>query len=101
MAISATPTAQASPRLIAGLGLLVAIAMIAAVLVAQSRAGTASKTGSYRLSDTTMLMQQVRAARSPAPSPATDRFRPGHAGLADSRRPGRETRRRSAPSWAV
>ena len=62
MAISAAPTTQASPRLIAGLGLLVAIAMIAGVLVAQARTGTASEAGSYRLSDTTMLMQQVRAA---------------------------------------
>jgi hypothetical protein len=62
MAISAAPTTHASPRLIAGLGLLVAIAMIAGVLVAQARAGTASETGLYRLSDTTMLMQQVRAA---------------------------------------
>lgn len=62
MVISAAPTTQASPRLIAGLGLLVAVAMIAGVLVAQARAGTASETGSYRLSDTTMLMQQVKAA---------------------------------------
>jgi hypothetical protein len=62
MATSAAPATQASPRLIAGLGLLMAIAMSAAVLVAQSRAGTASESGSYRLSDTTMLMQEVRAA---------------------------------------
>jgi RPA family protein len=68
MAIAAAPTTQASPRLIAGLGLLVAVVMIAGVLVAQARAGTASDTGSYRLSDTTMLMQQVRAAAvAPAP----------------------------------
>ena len=59
MAISTAPTAQASPRLIAGLGL---IAIVAAALVAQARPGTAFETGTYRLSDTTMLMQQVRAA---------------------------------------
>jgi hypothetical protein len=62
MAVTAAPTAQASPRLIAGFGLLVAIAMIAAVLVAQARPGTSTETGSYRLSDTTMLMQRVNAA---------------------------------------
>jgi hypothetical protein len=62
MAISAAPATQASPRLIAGLGLLVAIVMIAGVLVAQARSGIASETGTYRLSDTTMLMQQVKAA---------------------------------------
>jgi hypothetical protein len=62
MAISTAPTAQASPRLIAGLGLIAMLAIVAAALVAQARPGTASETGTYRLSDTTMLMQQVRAA---------------------------------------
>ena len=62
MAISTAPTAQASPRLIAGLGLIAMIAIVAAALVAQARPGTAFETGTYRLSDTTMLMQQVRAA---------------------------------------
>lgn len=65
MAISATPTTQASPRLIAGVWLLAVIVIIAAALVAQARpasAGLASEAGSYRLSDTTMLLQQVRAA---------------------------------------
>ena len=57
MALAASPMTQASPRLIAGLGL---IAMLA--IVAQARPGTAFETGTYRLSDTTMLMQQVRAA---------------------------------------
>ena len=62
MAISAAPAAQASPRLLAGLGLLAMIAIVAAALVAQARPGPASESGTYRLSDTTMLMQQVRAA---------------------------------------
>lgn len=62
MAISASPTAQASPRLVAGLGLVAIIAIVAAALIAQARPGPASETGVYRLSDTTMLMQQVKAA---------------------------------------
>ena len=62
MALSASPAVQASPRLVAGFGLIAMIAIIAAALVAQARPGTSSETGSYRLSDTTMLMQQVRAA---------------------------------------
>ena len=62
MALAASPMTQASPRLIAGLVLIAMIAIVAAALVAQARPGTASETGTYRLSDTTMLMQQVRAA---------------------------------------
>ena len=62
MALSASPAVQASPRLVAGLGLIAMIAIFAAALVAQARPGISSETGSYRLSDTTMLMQQVRAA---------------------------------------